>query len=134
MVYCWELRNRENHFVAAAILEINFTDDTDTLDDVFSDKIEEYNWEEDQTDENALMILRDTLFSIIECEHLHWAIPCFLGLEGNNNLCKEKLFRNEYTYKCNPYFGFITFNENYEENYHVDIVCSKAHEDDLGLY
>lgn len=133
MIYCWELRNRENHFVAAAILEFDFTDDTDTLDNVFSDKIEEYNWEEDQTNENALVILRDTLFSTIEHIHLHW-LPSFLGLEGNNILCKEKLFRNEYSYRCIPYSGFITFNEDYKEKYHTDVVCSKAHENDLGLY
>lgn len=131
MVYSWELRNRENHFVAAAILEFDFTDDTDILDNIFSDKIEEYNWEEDQTDENALVILRDTLFNIIE--NLNQSVY-FLGLEGNSNLCKEKLLRNKYSYKCNPYTGFITFNENYKEKHHVDVTCSKAHEDDLGLY
>ena len=131
MIYCWELKNRENNFVAAAILGFDFTDDTDTLDNIFSDKIEEYNWEEDQSDENALIILRDTLLSIIE--RLHFVFS-FFGLEGNNNLCKEKLLRNEYSYKCNPYFGFITFNENCEEKYYVNVICSKAHEDDLGLY
>jgi len=52
----FELRNRENEFVAALILNTSFV--TSAAEEVFLSSIEENNWFEDQTILNSLTILK----------------------------------------------------------------------------
>ena len=61
----FELRNRENEFVAA--LKINSDsgyEDTQSCYELFNSCIEENNWYEDQSLYNAISILRETALTI----------------------------------------------------------------------
>lgn len=64
----FELRNRENEFVAALKInsEITISDyeDTQSCYELFNSCIEENNWYEDQSLYNAISILRETALTI----------------------------------------------------------------------
>ena len=64
----FELRNRENEFVAALKInsEITISDyeDTQSCYELFNSCIEENNWYEDQSLYNAIYILRETALTI----------------------------------------------------------------------
>lgn len=65
---CFTLKNRENILVASAIIENNNIEEmtNDELDEMFNDKIVEYVWDEDQSLQNAITILKELLFLITD--------------------------------------------------------------------
>ena len=59
-----ELKNRNSDFIAGAFLELPYWKyNKDTLDDILSEALMEYDWDEDQSKRNALEILTSTLYS-----------------------------------------------------------------------
>ena len=129
MIYCCKLKNRENDFVCAALIELDQEwVDISVFNRIFNDKLTEYCWEEDQNDENALIILRDTLLELSNNPNLN------IGLEGNKEIVTQNIIKNKFTYRCQIGNGIISFYEDCDRIYNVDYVCYKSHEDDLGIY
>ena len=86
----FELRNRENEFVAALKInsEITISDyeDTQSCYELFNSCIEENNWYEDQSLYNAISILRETALTIENNAELS------VGVVEDSSV--EKLLRN----------------------------------------
>lgn len=129
MIYCCKLKNRENDFVCAALIELDHQeeDDISELHRIFNDKITEYCWEEEQNDENALIILRDTLLEFSNNPNLN------IGLEGNKEIVTQNIIKNKFTYRCQIENGIISFYEDCDRTYNVDYICYKSHEDYLDI-
>lgn len=61
----FELKNREREIVAQAIIYgVDDTYSEEELDNFFSDNILEFAWQEDQSEETALEILKCTLMDV----------------------------------------------------------------------
>ena len=91
MTKYFELRNRENEFVAALKInsEITISDYEDTQDrcyELFNSCIEENNWYEEQSLYNAISILRETALTIED------NIKLSVGVAEDPSV--EKLLRN----------------------------------------
>lgn len=70
MLIVLNLNNFENEHVATGLLQFESEDDCryaePEIRQIFSDKILEYNWQEDQSDLTAIYILRDAMVEISE--------------------------------------------------------------------
>lgn len=70
MLIVLNLNNFENEHVATGLLQFESEDDCryaePEIRQIFSDKILEYNWQEDQSDLTAIYILRDTMVEVSE--------------------------------------------------------------------
>lgn len=70
MLIVLNLNNFENEHVATGLLQFEYEDDCryaePEIRQIFSDKILEYNWQEDQSDLTAIYILRDAMVEISE--------------------------------------------------------------------
>ena len=91
----FELRNRENEFVAALKInsEITISDYEDTQDrcyELFNSCIEENNWYEEQSLYNAISILRETALTIEDNIKLSVGVPEDPSVE---NLLRNNVFK-----------------------------------------
>lgn len=68
MLIVLNLNNFENEHVATGLLQFEYEDNCrytePEIRQIFSDKILEYNWQEDQSDLTAIYILRDAMVEI----------------------------------------------------------------------
>ena len=107
----FELRNRENEFVAALILNTSLVNTS--AEEIFLSSIEENNWFEDQTILNSLTILKQVAIEYFLTGSVDVAI--LEDCDKSIQIAKKNLFKH-YTGNVDAVISFNEITANHWKN------------------